>query len=91
MLMHCDNQETIFLGRNLIFHERTKHIEINCHFIHDKVLKRVILTSQVSSIDWLGNIFTMSLTSVSYDSFNSKLGLFDQYDPSWGGVLDIAF
>ena len=38
MPMHCDNQATIFITGNLAFHERTKHIEIDCHFIRDKVL-----------------------------------------------------
>ena len=44
MPMHCDNQAAIFIVRNLIFHERTKHIEIDCHFIRDKVLMGVIST-----------------------------------------------
>ena len=47
MSMHCDNQATIFIVGNLNFHERTKHIEINCHFIRDKVLMGVISTPRV--------------------------------------------
>ena len=49
MPMHCDNQATIFIVGNLAFHERTKHIEIDCHFIRDKVLMGVIFTPHVSS------------------------------------------
>ena len=51
MPMHCDNQATIFIVGNLAFHERTKHIEIDCHFIRDKVLMGVIFTPHVSSSD----------------------------------------
>ena len=51
MLMHCDNQKTIFLSGNFAFHERTKHIEIDFHFIYDKVLMGVISTPHVSSSD----------------------------------------
>ena len=42
MPMHCDNQEVSFISGNLAFHERTKHIDIECHFIRDKVLMGVI-------------------------------------------------
>ena len=38
MPMHCDNQAAVFIDGNLAFHERTKHIKIESHFILDKVL-----------------------------------------------------
>ena len=38
VVIYCDNLSTIQLARNLVFHARTKHIEVNYHFIRERVL-----------------------------------------------------
>lgn len=40
MPLHCDNTIAMHIASNIVYHELTKHIEVNCHFMREKVIKR---------------------------------------------------
>ena len=40
--VRCDNQGAIYLAKNPAFHSRTKHIDVQCHFIREKVQKKEV-------------------------------------------------
>ena len=72
-MIWCDNILTLSLSSNPLFHARTKHIEIDYHFVREKVINKDLAVSFVPSEDQLADIFTKSLSSNRFLTLKTKL------------------
>lgn len=79
LTMYCDNRTTIEIANNPIFHERTKHIKADNHFIKEIVMSKKVVTPYIKSKDQLGDVFTKALGRNIFFVMYSKLGLSDIY------------
>ena len=72
-ILWCDNLGATYLSVNPIFHARTKHVEVDYHFVRDRVAKKEIVVRFISSQDQLANVLTKPLPHAPFTYFRSKL------------------
>lgn len=81
MMIYSDSKAAIDICVNPVFHERTKHVGVDCHFILDNILTKNIATSYVSTREQLAEIFTKALGK-EFETFICKLGIIDLHAPT---------
>ena len=78
----CDNQSTINIAKNPVHHDRTKHVEIDRHFIKEKIDENIVDLSYIRTGHQTCDILTKALARKPFDHLVSKLGLYNIYNPA---------
>jgi hypothetical protein len=76
-LVYCENVVAVYLSTNLVQHQRTKHVEIDLHFVRDRVAIGDVWVLHVLTTSQFAYIFTKGLPSLTFSNFRSSLNVAD--------------
>jgi hypothetical protein len=74
-LVYCDNVSAVYLSTNPVQHQRTKHVEIDLHFVRDRVAIGDVRVLHVPTTSQFADIFTKGLPSSTLSEFRSSLNV----------------
>lgn len=73
--LFCDNQAAISISANPVHHDKTKHVDIDYHFIREKVANGVVSPTYIPSSKQLADVLTKQLSCSQHEQLLSKLGV----------------
>jgi Reverse transcriptase (RNA-dependent DNA polymerase) len=82
IMLYCYNKAAINIANNLIKHDRTKHVEINRHFIKDKLDEGIMYMSFVRTKEQIADVFTKRLSITNFSNVIDKMSMINIYASS---------
>jgi hypothetical protein len=82
MKLYCDNKAACDIAHNPVQHDRTKHVEVDRHFIKEKLEEKLIEVPHVRSQDQLADVLTKAVSNQAFNDCLDKLGMSDIYAPT---------
>ena len=76
-VIYCDNQSCIKLSINHVFHDRSKHIDIQYHHLRDFVQQKIMLLQYIPMEDQYVDIMTKALTKSKFEYHRDRIGVKD--------------
>lgn len=82
MKIFCDNKAAISIAHNPVLHDRTKHVEVDKHFIKEKIESGLICMPYVPTAEQIADVFTKGLPKKQFDDLIGKLAMEDIFKPA---------
>lgn len=79
MKLYCDNKAAISISHNPVHHDRTKHVEVDRHFIKEKIDNETICLTYVPTSEQAADILTKGLSRIMFEKIIDKLEMINIY------------
>lgn len=71
----CDNQGAVYITANPVLHARTKHLELDLHFVREKAIRGEIVVRHIPADSQVADGFTKAVSSTMFENFRHNLGI----------------
>lgn len=82
MKLFCDNKSAISIAHNPVQHDQTKHVEVDRHFIKERLERGELCMPYVPTTEQLADVLTKGLYQQAFEDFTVKLGMIDIFAPT---------